>query len=105
MKQESDEYYVPTLDEFVDGFEYEYKARVQGSFCIMDFSTLTCTDNEDFDYESWTPATYKIYTYPYTHEYNGFTVVQMAPYPEETNEVILQRIQSLLDDNSIRAKK
>ncbi len=102
MNQQSNEYRVPTLDEFVDGFEYEYKEESTYEYGMMDFGKDPVS-YVLFDKQhnvKWLKRFHKVYTTPYKIIDAGEGILMM-PMPES---YYLTQIQAQLDSNLIRVK-
>ena len=49
------EYYVPSIEEFVQCFKFEYLCKNDYSFVILDLGNNTVTGNEEYHIEDWIP--------------------------------------------------
>lgn len=99
-----EEYYIPKIEQFVEGFEYQTKHTM--GYSIIDFSNpekSTKPKMEDYWFDNVVPNLDPI-TYPYTFKTEGGDTVTIMNDDGLSSDP-LKTIKILLENGNIRAKK
>lgn len=98
-----DKHYTPTIEQFVEGFEYQVKHTM--GYSIMDFSKpdeYTKPDMKDYWVDRVVPNLDPV-TYPYTFKDGDSTITILND--DGMHNDPLQTIKILLENGNIRAKR
>ena len=100
-------YYIPTIDQFVAGFNFETLERISLSFAIWDFSNKEVSDEQKYEEDVWIP---RICDWKYNKTelieipYNEFTWYIMGKTLNDYSSFNDEKIEKLIKEGKIRVK-
>ena len=104
------EYRIPTIDEFVQGFEFEYLDVRSYRFVILDFSSNELCDFSKFPQTKWEEWRSKKVDWKFPddaciiEEHDNITIGWMGSTYNWMNSWYHRDIQKLIDDGKVRSR-